>query len=637
MQEVRIREFNKGLITRIESESLPYGAAEDVLNWHFLGDHVELRRGQQVYGTENTGGGRITGLKKATRFDGTEVLFKTYDRKLKYYDEATEDWIENGTDLLDSAADEKDIALEEYHSMAGAFLYAGSPYSDFYKVPIANPGSAVAQSITNHRGLFRLKRNRCYLWNRQDTNGGFDTTGLYLSHIDKDELSDYTFVDDEALGSGDGSTKTFAGTLSAVTGARTCMYVIITDGTETFIDDRNGTLVGDQGGTGTINYATGAYSVTFNTAPTTGTDNVTGDYYHENSTTDGILDFTYTPTRVAGEGAVFRQDDAGAAMQNIGTLDDDEYCFHTLKTYKLTLSSDDTNATNFIYRARVGIPYWRATFETGDGLYYVDTISESEPHIRRLRKSNFYDDTVPESLSEGLDLSHYVFDESVLYKYGDLLLVACKKNSDSTANDRLLVYNERWQTWEVHNIRASVIDEYDNGLFVGDSATNNVLRVLHSFADEDATIINHITFGEYDLNYAGQKKVNLLRLRGLIGRDQKLKVSIALDGGDFVEVGFTESGGVHTYAIEDTGDYVSYAPAALVGTDGIGTTEIGGGGSGADAYLYEREFRINTDRFEKIRIKVEAVEVGYASITELALRDIRAKDVKALPVYTGNA
>ena len=40
-----------------------------------------------------------------------------------------------------------------------------------------------------------------------------------------------------------------------VSGKKTCMYPSVTDGTETFTDDRNGLMIGSLGGTGTINYA----------------------------------------------------------------------------------------------------------------------------------------------------------------------------------------------------------------------------------------------------------------------------------------------------------------------------------------------------------------------------------------------
>lgn len=45
----------------------------------------------------------------------------------------------------------------------------------------------------------------------------------------------------------------------------------ITDGVETFVDNGSGLLTGNQGGTGTINYSTGVWNVTFNTAVIIGT------------------------------------------------------------------------------------------------------------------------------------------------------------------------------------------------------------------------------------------------------------------------------------------------------------------------------------------------------------------------------
>jgi hypothetical protein len=56
--------------------------------------------------------------------------------------------------------------------------------------------------------------------------------------------------------------------------------VIVEDGVEVFTDNGSGTLTGDQGGTGSINYLTGVLSVTFNTAPVTGVDiNVSYEQY----------------------------------------------------------------------------------------------------------------------------------------------------------------------------------------------------------------------------------------------------------------------------------------------------------------------------------------------------------------------
>jgi hypothetical protein len=86
---------------------------------------------------------------------------------------------------------------------------------------------------------------------------------MYLSYIDKSTYTDYTAVTAEAIGAL-GST-TYSGTLAAKAAKRTVFLVVIKEaGGETLIDNGDGTLTGNQGSTGTINYSTGAYSVTFN-------------------------------------------------------------------------------------------------------------------------------------------------------------------------------------------------------------------------------------------------------------------------------------------------------------------------------------------------------------------------------------
>jgi len=75
-------------------------------------------------------------------------------------------------------------------------------------------------------------------------------------------------VDD--VGDGDGSTVTFTNTINNTPIKPGSL--VVDDRTEKFSDDGAGTLTGDAGGTGTINYTTGALSVTFNSAPSDGRD-----------------------------------------------------------------------------------------------------------------------------------------------------------------------------------------------------------------------------------------------------------------------------------------------------------------------------------------------------------------------------
>lgn len=114
---------------------------------------------------------------------------------------------------------------------------------------------------------------------------GTYSVGLLLTRDSADVAQPLQEVAAEVLGTGDGATKDFAGTLAAALPVEPGT-VVITDGVETFADDGSGRLTGDAGGSGTINYATGDFSVSFNANVVNATD-VTGDYV---TACDAVLD-----------------------------------------------------------------------------------------------------------------------------------------------------------------------------------------------------------------------------------------------------------------------------------------------------------------------------------------------------------
>ena len=73
-------------------------------------------------------------------------------------------------------------------------------------------------------------------------------------------------ISGEVIGTGDDVEVTFSSTLANVVAVQGTISV--TDGVETFTDSENsGILVGDAGGTGSVDYISGDISVTFNDAP----------------------------------------------------------------------------------------------------------------------------------------------------------------------------------------------------------------------------------------------------------------------------------------------------------------------------------------------------------------------------------
>lgn len=95
---------------------------------------------------------------------------------------------------------------------------------------------------------------------------------------------------DEVIGTGDGAEKTFTDTLAHY--PVRVNDISITDGVEIFTDaDGDGVLTGDQGGTGTIDYDTGDFSVTFFTEPGNLVDILATYHWHPDLPCLGIFNY----------------------------------------------------------------------------------------------------------------------------------------------------------------------------------------------------------------------------------------------------------------------------------------------------------------------------------------------------------
>lgn len=620
-----------GLNTSINDlTTIPKGVSPDSKNWVTgrFGDNISLRRGTALLGqTRQIGAGKITGLGVGTRYDGVQVPFYTHGRKAKYYDVSTDDTIEIGTNLLPTAADGEDTWIIPYQNLAGSFVFIGSPNSSVYKIPAANPASAVDQSVGSYRfGVAKISQNRIFGGQRNgSTSNNNDKTGLYLSYVDKALLSTYPAqTTGESYGTGDGVTLTFVHPLTQRTGVRTIMYVEVTDGVETFKDDRNGNMVGTAGGTGTVNYATGSVSVTFAVAPLN-LAAITCSYYYENSTSTGILDFSGS---TFGQGASFRQDDGGATLMAIWSINNVEYCFHLLRTWQLTTaSSASETSTNLPYR-NIGIPYPQAAWQTPDGIIFADLSRPTEPKFRRLQIApNTTNLTIePVSISDTLSLTAHAFDYCVVFRWGDyeIFCVQDKVNGVSnTYNSTMYIRNVYSLVWDKLNFWASHLAEYAGTLIAGDPTTNNLFTLFSGFDDDGDVIDNYWTDGELNLGSDNLKVCHREVIQGLIQNDQNIEVYHSYDGGDFILV----------FTIQGNGSYVDIGTNTTIGSTTIGSNTIGGA-TPITAHPFIVDFPVHTDKFQTIRHKFVATNVGYAQIDNYTMKDIRLKGKKILPANT---
>ena len=108
--------------------------------------------------------------------------------------------------------------------------------------------------------------------------------GLLLTRNAASVMIALALIAAEVLATGDGNTKAYAGNLANFPVEPGT--VAITDAVENFTDDGSGRLVGDAGGTGTIDYKTGAFAITFAVDVLLASD-IEADY---TTAFDGVLD-----------------------------------------------------------------------------------------------------------------------------------------------------------------------------------------------------------------------------------------------------------------------------------------------------------------------------------------------------------
>ena len=610
MKEYSLREFKSGLVTRIEDFSIPEDAASKSLNWRTMGDKIELSGGYKIVGNEN-GAGKVTGLAIGSKVDGDKLALRTRGQRLEYYDIATEDWVESGTNILGADADGEDTSIVFYTSLSGYQAWVSSPNSGLFKLMLASPGSPKDQynDAKNFKGYLINANGRLLLWYRLNNKNY-----IYGSYKDVQNATVYTDVSAEAIGAS-GSTN-YTGTLAAVTGRRTCFNVVFTDGTQIMQDDKNGGFTGD--GTGTIDYATGAYDIDFN-ATTTGS--VTANYSWEDSNNKGLADFTFDATRLATQG-FFLPQPTGGDLLTIQSYRTDYYCLHEDNTWLFSMPVDDLSPTNQVFRENTGVSSFRAAVATGEGIYYIDTSNPSQPKFRLLTLENQNDQVVPLEFSFNVDLSGFDFTNGVAWKW-DEYIVFTGKTIGSDVPNRLFAFHTTWKSFDVFNYQVNCLATNGSELWAGEPSTDNVVKLFSGYTANETIIQNYWEGKLTRLQMDDLKKFKRLTIHGEISRDQVTDVFISYDGGNFDLIG----------TIEGTGDYVSSSSTALVGGSEIGEEEVAGGGDGSDRLPFVYEIRVRSPKFEKVKVRFEARGVGYMSVTEINYFDIRGYGKKNLNRY----
>lgn len=602
MSNFIIPAFLGGVHNLVDPETIQKDGAQESSNFLTQDGRVVLVPGRELWGAAGTVGA-TTGFHRGKQIDGTSVFFAKRGTAIQYKI-GSGAWTNCITGLV--ATDE--YTFQNYSSLAGAFVYVNGP-GGYWKIVTANPGSPidVYDSTKNFKGYILIDKGRTLLWNRDK-----DKTGLYGSWIDRQNSTVYTTVSAEAIGAM-GST-TYTGTLAFKGGGarRSCFGVTFSAstgvGTEAFTEDGMGNLSSPAGGTGTINYATGAYSVTFN-AVTTGA--VTSNYLWEDSGVHGLTDFSHSATRVASEGFQFPQDEGGDAILNVLIGQDGAY--YSLKArsaYKLSIDADDLGATNEVYRKEMGLPYFRAAISTDRGIMFINTANPTNPKMIILEKSKVSLTVEPRELFKHFRFSDYVYDEASYASYDRWITIFCR-TPGSTTNDTILMCNIDENSVNPVAYSGKMGIQEDENFYVADSVTYSVYSIFSGF-DDLGSAIDAVWIGRDELlgDPDSLKKTRKLRFKGYIGLDQTVGVYINLDKQGYQKVGSIWGGAT----------YVNQLDSQAIGGNYIGESQVGGVDT-TNTYAYFMEIKIRTGKFRKICVKLVPEGIGYFNFNYLEFWD----------------
>lgn len=599
IQSKSVTSFTSGVHNLVTDELIPEDAASDSIGWLTQDGRIELMYGRQAQGAEGATG-EVLNEHTGYKTDGTSVRF----RKVSDGTNGEIQYLNSGTwTTVQGSLSTQPVTFSNYSSVSGNYVYVTGPEDGIYKIVTANPADAVDVYLAskNFKGYSFIDKARMIMWSTAD-----DKTGLYGSYIDSQDGDVYTTVSAESIGSS-GSTN-YTGTLGFKSGGsrRTCFAVTFTDGTQTITIDFTGSATSDSDGTGTVNFATGVYNVTFSS---TTTGPVTSDYQWEDSTLNGVTDFTKSATRVAGEGFVVRQDKQGDAIKVVIPFDGSYFSFKETSVYQFTLDAEDTNPSNQLIRADIGAKTADAAVSTGSGIVFMDTGNPTRPILQILQRNPFGDNFQTQPLFAQFKFQDYNYDDVVLETWDQFLVVSCRYNSNE--NNRLLMCNMREQTVDVAPYGGSAFTKDGGFLYMGDPNAQTSYEMFTGFDDMGLTIRNEWTSRGEKYGTSVLKRTKNYRFRGLISPAQSVRVELSLDNGDYFHIG----------TILGSGDYVDYSSTYAIGTSFIGAHNIGGGEE-ETVYHFLLQLKVRLGKFRKRQLRFKAENYGYVALQEVVDFDI---------------
>lgn len=364
-------------------------------------------------------------------------------------------------------------------------------------------------------------------------------------------------------------------------------------------DDGNGGFIGV---VGTINYATGAFSITLPT-PQANTVDIRGTYLYEDSNQGGITDFSSDDSTDNTQGIAILQEYLGEPIQFVLVFEGKYYSYKESIVYELAPTADWESYTNIVYRSDIGIPSIRSAVSTGKGMVYMDTANPSDPKLTILQRNTVGGNLDPINLTPLFRWGDYIMDNCVVDTWDEFIIVSAK-SVDGDVNDKtFLVNTSQKYSVDIAPYGAATFAKNGYSLYCGSPFSDSVYEIFSGFDDLGGPVSNFFVGAAKNYGTEDLKRVRFQRIKGIIDPSQWFEIFAQYDNGDWTKLG----------TVRGDAAYVDYTNPETIGNHLIGG-EIVGGGTAAIGYPYLTEIPLREPKFRIRKLKFVANGIGYVSI-----------------------
>lgn len=307
-------------------------------------------------------------------------------------------------------------------------------------------------------------------------------------------------------------------------------------------------------------------------------------------------DFTYSGTRVAGEGDLIGMPYGGGEITDVQTQEDTFYVFKPdyIESIKY---SQDSNDLAVRVPLKAGVGSIGKTIKGVDDIYFM-TKDNKFVSIGRVKTV----DQLPQTDNIGYVIKRLLdtYDASDIcgIEHKDKIYISLKSSPDETYNNITVIYNRRIKAFEgVWDIGANAFFEYgdNNDLYFADSSSANVYKMLTGTADIVSSDRYEISsrYATHFVNLAPkgltakQQAVNGLYFEGYIRPGTTINFKFFKDFATDPVISFTFDPDIDAQTLDGsiTGSFLGSAPLSIRPMGTISQT-------GEDEGRYHFSFRI---------------------------------------------